>query len=96
VFDGNRPAAGTEPDAAGLRIVFTPSADDWIHQRARQATGSPPIVVPADRRLAKRCRRRGARIVAPGDFIAACPLEAPDDADTPGDATAGAGPRPGA
>lgn len=72
VFDGDQPTPGPEPDAAGLRIVFTPSADDWIHQRVRRSAGPAPLVVTADRKLAKRCRRAGARIVSPGEFVAMC------------------------
>lgn len=77
VFDGGVPAAETDAEVAGPRIVFTPSADDWIHRRARQSIGPAPRVVTADRKLARRCRRAGARIVSPGDFIAACPLDPP-------------------
>jgi hypothetical protein len=77
VFDGGVPAPESDAEGAGPRIVFTPSADDWIHQRARRSIGPAPVVVTADRKLARRCRRVGARIVSPGDFIAACPLDPP-------------------
>ena len=76
-LDGGVPAPETDAEGAGPRIVFTPSADDWIHQRARRAIGPVPLVVTADRKLARRCRRVGARIMSPGDFIAACPLDPP-------------------
>jgi len=78
VFDGGAPTPEPDAEAVGPRVVFAPSADDWIHQRARRALGPTPLVVTADRKLARRCRRVGARIVSPGDFIAACPLDPPD------------------
>lgn len=71
VFDGREPAAARQ----GARSVFAPSADEWILARVAESAHetAPPIVVTADRRLANRARRRGARIVTPADFLALCP-----------------------
>lgn len=75
VFDGAEPGPARE----GAHVVFAPCADDWILARVAEVAGlaevaeasSPaPIVVSADRRLAARARRRGARVVAPAEFLA--------------------------
>lgn len=72
VFDGS----DVEPegsDARGPRWVFAPSADDWLVARVRAAENPGQIaVVTADRRLAERARRRGARVVAPSEFLRRC------------------------
>jgi predicted RNA-binding protein with PIN domain len=72
VFDGH----GTERDegeAPGPRRVFAPSADDWLLARVRGAEDPAQIaVVTADRQLARRARRRGARVVGPGEFLRRC------------------------
>ena len=72
VFDG--PEGEPEgSDARGPRRVFASSADDWLVARVRAAEDPGQIaVVTADRRLAGRARRRGARIVAPSDFLRRC------------------------
>ena len=78
VFDG--PRAGSPPDPApgggepsGVHEVFAPSADDWLVERVR-ATPDPSrlAVVTADRQVAGRARHRGARVVAPREFLARC------------------------
>jgi len=72
VFDGPE----VEPEgsnAHGPRRVFAPSADDWLVAKVRAAEDPEQIaVVTADRRLAGRARRRGARIVAPSEFLRRC------------------------
>lgn len=72
VFDG--PEGEPEgSDARGPRRVFAPSADDWLVARIRAAEDPEQIaVVTADRRLAGRARRRGARVVAPSEFLRRC------------------------
>jgi hypothetical protein len=75
VFDGPSPAeeplqGGTA--GVGVRSVFAPSADDWLLQRLREGGPGEVALVTADRRLAGRARHRGARVVAPRSFLAAC------------------------
>jgi predicted RNA-binding protein with PIN domain len=72
VFDG--PEGEPEgSDPRGLRQVFAPSADDWLVARVRAAEDPGQIaVVTSDRRLAGRARRRGARVVAPSEFLRRC------------------------
>jgi hypothetical protein len=72
VFDG--PEGEPEgSDARGPRPVFAPSADDWLIARVRAAEDPGQIaVVTADRRRAGRARRRGARVVAPSEFLRRC------------------------
>ena len=72
-FDGERPAAERETHEGEVGIVFAPSADDWLAARVREATPLGPVaVVTADRRLAERVRRRGARVVPPRSFLERC------------------------
>ncbi|HEM45453.1 MAG TPA: hypothetical protein ENO23_00240, partial [Alphaproteobacteria bacterium] len=73
VFDGPDPGPPPDDDAT-LHVVFAPSADEWILRRAR-TDPARAVVVTADRRLAARCRRAGARIVPPGEFVTACRTE---------------------
>jgi hypothetical protein len=68
VFDGPEPAAPRR----GARAVFAPSADAWILDEVAAAGPTRPTVVTADRRLAARARRRGARVMAPAAFLARC------------------------
>jgi len=72
VFDGPRPAEDADQDQRA-RPVFAPSADAWVLERLRAAPDPGRVlVVTADRRLAERARRRGAQVVAPGEFLARC------------------------
>jgi hypothetical protein len=58
---------------AGPRVVFAPSADEWVVARIRAEPDPARLtVVTADRRLADRSRRRGVRIVRPLEFLARC------------------------
>lgn len=72
VFDGPRPT----PQAAsgdGPRVVFAPSADDWLLAQVRAAEDPAGlVVVTADRRLADRLRHRGARVVPPAELLRRC------------------------
>lgn len=72
VFDGSE-AEPEESDARGPHRVFAASADDWLLARLRAAEDPEQIaVVTADRQLAERARRRGARVVGPGEFLRRC------------------------
>ena len=71
VFDGPRPEV--PPASGGVHTVFAPSADDWLVARVRTLAGSSRVaVVTSDRRLAGRSRHCGARVLAPGEFLARC------------------------
>lgn len=73
VFDGPRPAEGPDDVESGTRVVFAPSADEWLLQEVRQAeTPESLTVVTADRKLADKARHRGARVVSPRTFLARC------------------------
>ena len=73
VFDGDRP----RPEAGSrgrLRVVFAPSADEWLVARVRGADDPARlVVVTADRRLAARVRHLGARVASPAEFLSHCP-----------------------
>jgi hypothetical protein len=72
VFDGPQPAADSaSPNTqAGARVVYAACADDWLLARVREGDGANELaLVTADRRLAARAERRGARIVAPRRFL---------------------------
>ncbi len=69
VFDGKRPSP--ESGDSNPRIVFAPSADQWIVARVRKAENPQAFaVVTADHQVGGRCRHGGAQVVAPRDFIA--------------------------
>jgi len=77
VFDAARPEAASErctaPPGGRVRLVFTPSADDWIVRRVRgHAEPSCLTVVTADRQVADRARHRGARVMSPLAFLRRC------------------------
>jgi hypothetical protein len=73
VFDGPRPTPGPAEHAGRVAVVFAPSADAWLLREVRRAADPSRLaVVTADRRLADRARHHGARVVAPGAFLAAC------------------------
>lgn len=70
VFDGE---TNDEDPNGGPRVVFAKPADDWMLRALRDnETPGGVTLVTADRRLAARARRRGARVVSPGDFVALC------------------------
>ena len=73
VFDGRHPPAPAEDGTDRVEVVFAPSADEWLVARVRDAQDPAGLaVVTADRRLSSRVERRGARVVAPGTFLAHC------------------------
>ena len=58
---------------AAVHVVFAPSADDWITRRVRQTEEPSRIaVVTGDRQIAGRCAHRGAHVLRPPAFLAAC------------------------
>jgi predicted RNA-binding protein with PIN domain len=83
VFDG--PGPGAEQEIASLRprVVFAPSADDWLLAAVREATDPAAIVVvTADRQLADRARHRGAQVVSPRAFLSRCAAAPASEAQT--------------
>jgi len=73
VFDGHGPGADAEIASLRPRVVFAPSADDWLLAAVREAADPASIVVvTADRQLADRARHRGAQVVSPRAFLARC------------------------
>ena len=73
VFDGHGPGASAEVASLRPRVVFAPSADDWLLAAVRDAADPAQVVlVTADRQLADRARHRGAQVVAPRSFLARC------------------------
>ena len=72
VFDGPRAAPATS-ETPGLRVVFAPSADEWLLSRLKSAPDPSRLgVVTGDRRLAARSRHRGARVIGPREFLERC------------------------
>jgi hypothetical protein len=71
VFDGSEEP--TEPRDGGPRVVFAPTADDWLLAAVKAAPEPHRVaVVTADRRLADRLRDRGAQVVSPTRFAQRC------------------------
>lgn len=76
VFDGQGPGDDAERESVRPRVVFAPSADDWLLDTVRAAEDPARlVVVTADRQLADRIRHRGARVVSPRTFLARCPSD---------------------
>lgn len=72
VFDGSRSPTHASPSDR-VHPVYAPSADRWLVERVRDSANPAELtVVTADRRLAERVRRLGARVVSPGDFLRGC------------------------
>ena len=70
VFDGAREPSGTGEREGPVRVVFAPSADEWLVEQVR--AHAEVAVVTADRKLAGRARHRGARVVSPREFLRRC------------------------
>jgi len=81
VFDAARPdsercQAPAEPTR--VRVVHTPSADDWLVRRVRSDPEPGRLaVVTGDRQVVDRCRHAGGRVVAPRVFLTRCGLDLP-------------------
>jgi hypothetical protein len=74
VFDGDRTPPEEQNLPAHIRIIFAPSADDYLVSRSRRAESNESIyVVSSDKRVVGRCAHAGAKIVKPTDFLARCP-----------------------
>ncbi len=81
VFDGEEPAADGGAGPQPVRVVFAPSADEWLLREVRRAPHPERVVlVTADRSLGDRARHAGARVVSPRDFLKRCGGEAPPSA----------------
>ena len=78
VFDGPRPPPEMS-EGSRLRVVFAPSADEWLLSRLKSAPDPSKLaVVTGDRSLAARSRHRGARVVKPREFLERCRGGGPD------------------
>jgi predicted RNA-binding protein with PIN domain len=77
VFDGDRdPPDGENASGGRVRVMFRPSADDWIVTTVRAGEIAGPVgVVTNDRQVAGRCRHAGAAVIGPRDLMAHCPAE---------------------
>ncbi len=89
VFDAARPEAASErcsvPPEGRVRLVFTPSADEWIVRHVRtHAEPERLAVVTADRQVAERARHRGARVVSPLAFLRRCTRAGGSSPQAPG------------
>ena len=73
VFDGARPAEPEPAAPVGLAVVFAPSADRYLLRAIREAPDPTALqLVTADRPVAERARKLGARVVTPAEFLARC------------------------
>ncbi len=82
VFDARKPEAAESAAALRLadpappsrvRLVYAPSADDWLVKQVRSSAEPGHIaVVTGDRQVQGRARHRGAQVVAPLAFLARC------------------------
>ena len=73
VFDGERPTPESEDQHPLVRVIFAPSADDYLVSKSRRADPDQSIfVVSSDKRVVGRCAHAGAQIVKPRDFLARC------------------------
>lgn len=77
VFDAAGPASERcvpGPDLSRVRVVFAPSADDWLVREVRRAEAPERLaVVSGDRQVLGRVRHAGGRVVSPRAFLARCP-----------------------
>ncbi len=84
VFDAAGPASERcvpGPDLSRVRVVFAPSADDWLVREVRRAEAPERLaVVTGDRQVGGRVRHAGGRIVSPRAFLARCPEPDPEPA----------------
>lgn len=83
-FDGSE--AGTESPSPNVQVIY-PGGDGeqradrailkYVAELAGQGGTTPVLVVTRDLDLARRARKRGASIVAPGDFLREWQLDVP-------------------
>jgi hypothetical protein len=74
------PAPAEAPTSSPrLRVLFAPSADEWIVAAVRDRADEfgRRLVVSADRRLCDRSRSRGAEIVSTQRFVELCTPRTP-------------------
>lgn len=58
---------------ARIRVVYAPSADDWIVEQVEALSGQRPVtVVTSDRLLRNRVRQASGELLSPSRFLAAC------------------------
>jgi len=58
---------------ARIRVVYAPSADDWIVEQVEALSGQRPVtVVTSDRLLRNRVHQAGGELLSPSRFLAAC------------------------
>ena len=74
VFDGPRaPRRNCTEIGDPFRVVFSPSADDWILSQVKLRGKEQPItVVTGDRRLANKVLSKGSKICTPRTFLNLC------------------------
>jgi len=76
VFDAAKPESPQAPDPpppSRVRLVYAPSADDWMVRHVRSSQEPERIaVVTADRQVQGRARHGGAKVVAPLAFLSRC------------------------
>jgi predicted RNA-binding protein with PIN domain len=76
VFDAAKPEApraAEPPPPSRVRLVYAPSADDWLVRHVRTSQEPERIaVVTADRQVQGRARHGGASVVSPLTFLARC------------------------
>lgn len=76
VFDAAKPEApraAEPPPPSRVRLVYAPSADDWLVRHVRTSQEPERIaVVTADRQVQGRARHGGASVVSPLSFLARC------------------------
>ena len=82
VFDATKaasPRAAEPSPPSRLRLVYAPSADDWLVRHVR-SSGEPGriAVVTADRQVQGRARHGGASVGSPLAFLARCKRDAGD------------------
>jgi len=76
VFDAAKPEApraAEPPPPSRVRLVYAPSADDWLVRHVRTSQAPERIaVVTADRQVQGRARHGGASVISPLAFLARC------------------------
>jgi predicted RNA-binding protein with PIN domain len=64
---------GVASGDARIRVIYAPSADDWIAEQVVALSNQRPVtVVTSDRFLRERVHQGGGAILSPRQFLAAC------------------------